>query len=398
MRCLSLTLIFTFLGIGSPLQEPTLFERIVTTPTGNNGYEEYLRACDMIAAGFMSLDPDRVAGPLGENYLSSSRVLVSRYELAIQLVRLGNRKKVFDPRTNVTFHTQFPELGYFRWLHKLLFAKVYVSLADGNSSAAVETAMEMFKFVENSSGNSPSGLLVGRSAENSLCALLSQHFGAIGEEDAKKLEQFLTDRLKANNLRSALVAEQSAVLSLVASMFTDAGRSPNFTKGDPGWAHLSDYSAGEGKAAAAEIHSLLSRYYRELNDVLTRPESEWKPPERPIGNNTASWVANAFIPEADPWLQRELITRTRLRLLRLAMRIIQHRWQHDRLPVSLAAFKAPDLVTDPLNGGSFTYKPTESGFEVMSEGNRYVGRVGLKVPKQPLAMEEQFPPPPPITG
>src|SRR5688572_4410621 len=98
-------LLFVQQGV-PPSQEPKqqpMYNRVIARTTGMNGYEEYVRAADMVlepglrrrlVAAFNSPQP----GVVPASYLQSRRDLMTTGSKVLEMVRAGNRKAVFDPR------------------------------------------------------------------------------------------------------------------------------------------------------------------------------------------------------------------------------------------------------------------------------------------------------------
>ncbi len=57
--------------------------------------------------------------------------------ITIDIIRQGNEKQVFDPRSDFRYDTLLPELSRFKTLSKIGANKAYVEFADGRSRQAV---------------------------------------------------------------------------------------------------------------------------------------------------------------------------------------------------------------------------------------------------------------------
>jgi hypothetical protein len=97
--------------------------------------------------------------------------------------------------------------------------------------------------------------------------------------------------------------------------------------------------------------------------------------------------------------QTEAKYRTQLRLLRLHMRILDHKWRNGRLPDKLEMAAPPEELQDVFGGGEFQYRPDQFGhYELFSKGFRGTGRLDLKYRKDPNApKQDDGEPPPPQT-
>src|SRR5688572_24646992 len=143
------------MAVFSPQQHPSVYRQVVKQPNINNGYEDYLRGVDLIAdrtvddllywtpdlyEGIVEEKKSVLAGPSdpenrwsaerearliyfreldSSNRLAINRLLVEKFGNALNYLRSGNQKRVWDPRDTLNAETVFPELGRFRRLAQL---------------------------------------------------------------------------------------------------------------------------------------------------------------------------------------------------------------------------------------------------------------------------------------
>lgn len=158
------------------LQEPTrsLFKEVVPQPTGKNGYEEYVRAADLIRqpdfgaysnwrTGFKTTyagvnvaeldeagrkDYDLRRRLAGMDRIAVFREMADRFEQAIPLVIQGTEKAVFNPRSDPDGVVIYPELAQFRNLSRLLVADAHVKFADGLTQSATHRLSDQLQFAQ----------------------------------------------------------------------------------------------------------------------------------------------------------------------------------------------------------------------------------------------------------
>src|ERR1044071_6387605 len=122
-----------------------IFREFFPSPTGQNGYEELVKAGDVIkeSALWKTMEPR-----MGELTLAEQRQLMSdpAVRRALDLMRLGIRKPVITPHKNGDDETRFPELSRFRSVARLLSIEMYVQLADGKVSQAIDTLADTLRF------------------------------------------------------------------------------------------------------------------------------------------------------------------------------------------------------------------------------------------------------------
>src|SRR5688572_1830938 len=103
-----------------PQEKPRpIYSDIISRTTGQNGYEEYVRAADLLRLGpaqapyaitFGYYEPNRPQPP----FLQSRRELMVHGQKVLDLIRAGNKKPVFEPREKLGVWTLFPEFAYFK--------------------------------------------------------------------------------------------------------------------------------------------------------------------------------------------------------------------------------------------------------------------------------------------
>ena len=158
------------------LQEPSrsLFKEVIPQPTGKNGYEEYVRAADIIRqpdfgaysswptgfevtfAGVNVAELDEAGRKnydlrrrlAGMDRIAVFREMADRFEPAISLVIQGTEKAVFNPRSDLDGWVTYPELAQFKNLSRLLVADAHVKFADGLTQSATHRLSDQLQFAQ----------------------------------------------------------------------------------------------------------------------------------------------------------------------------------------------------------------------------------------------------------
>ena len=81
-------------------------------------------------------------------------------------------------------------------------------------------------------------------------------------------------------------------------------------------------------------------------------------------------------------VDRPTVSSTRLRLLRLHMRVEAYRWRNLRLPGALRDAAPPEETLDPMTGKPYGYETPPSGVLLFSEGFEALGRITLRGQKR----------------
>ena len=124
------------------------FEKLFTNPTGQNGYEEFVQAGDILLNAPAWQDYDKAMSAEQSLTLAMKRRVASdpMVRSAMETLRAGLKKPVRSPRAKLDDETLWPELATFRTLGRLASVVMYVELADGRISQALDTFSDVLKF------------------------------------------------------------------------------------------------------------------------------------------------------------------------------------------------------------------------------------------------------------
>lgn len=125
-----------FGGSNPSAKSSSLFQELFPHPSGDNGYEELVAACDALRA-----IPGFLPAQQGDASLSRMRSVLADPHSAdcLHLLRSGLAKPIRSPRTAPDFDTPFNELRPMRGLAHLLRMEQTVLCVDGRTAEAVES-------------------------------------------------------------------------------------------------------------------------------------------------------------------------------------------------------------------------------------------------------------------
>lgn len=416
------------------MQEPQkpLYQQIVTQSDPNNGFEDYLRACDLHRSlnlgALEGWTPDRyeqlladkkavLASPsdaeswdaddeaaleaarkLDDNsYLTIYRMIAARTDKVVDLIRLGNGKKVYDPRTDFDVATSFPELAEVKSLSKLLLLRAYVHFADGNSSKATSELLDGITMAQKMSGTTFISNLVSVACTAIALAGFNENLSALSQPDAARIEKYVSNALRKP---TALIAALNNENENMTKSWLDLIKSPadlsHISSDDetpaPAHAQFEQFAA---KLSAAQFKELLAAFQKKLGEateasinVLNGSEDKWL--DRNSYRNFRDPQTISNIDDAAEYLalnsaldHRQLVLaairgRTQLRLLGLHARILDYKWNNRKLPEKLEDAVPAPLLHDPMSGQNFVYTVSPKGYELYSLGSEDTGRVDLK--------------------
>jgi len=350
----------------APAPKPPSFSTLFPLPTNNNGYEEWVRAADLIQN-----NPKVVALASDSDLpLAMKRRLLADpgVERALQLLRAGVQKPVFSPRTSVDVNTTFPELRGFLPLARLLCVEQYVAFADGRVDKAIETLRMGLTFGYRIQTDSMSSGSIGALIDTLLLTQFSQHLDQLSVYHCEEVRRIVEDFLGAEDPTVHLIAlQKSYVLHLLESKRSD----PNGFLADV--KSMIGDNADTSGSSMASLYAYLQSHPGSVNAVLDdaqqranalydqallnlhHPVGQRKP--LAMGEEKAPGAALFQVVSIDPQriLDRAAHSQAQLRLLGVHALIHRYRWDHNTLPNSLAALRADSLVKDNFSGTQVVY-------------------------------------------
>jgi len=411
-----------------------LFRQVVPHPTGQNGYEEYVRAAELLKSSGTSdlLDwrPEELAGVKAERseaagYLASAktdveraewkdtvadldskirsltplqgktllevrRIMAERGQKAYLTLEAGNRKPSFSPRSSISLETLYPELAHFKSLAKFIAFKAYAEVADGNGSAAARTLAEGFTFQSRFGTETLIARLVSMACGSILNAALDDLFHALPERGMSGLQKAISLGLPTVPAISSAMESESRFINLYLGDLDKDPKNFGLLMGDPEGDASVLYEAKKKEFEALSPASRQKLFraviddsatkVREVQRVLSQPEAQWFDIADLNGDDSLrGFLINCVSPVFSSAYETEARARTQSRLGMLACDIWAYRWRHGKLPETLADATGKDAVKDPLSGQDFEYAPLLGGtFRLVSKGNKRTGEIALR--------------------
>lgn len=439
MFCAALIL----LAWNGPIQDKpkSLYEQVITHPDPYNGYDDYVRAADIVkepefssyatfGAGTVARlvedkkyatnpenlkeDPSLAWTPEDEarlnlakrldalDYLGVRREMVARYGKALDFVRIGNGKPCREPES-LKDATAFPALASFRNLVKLLVADSYVRSADGNRKGATADLIDGLTMSRRISGGSLISLLVGLACQSIMLAEAERSLPELSDADALQLIACADKSLEDRLLAKAFEGESEQLPKLLDEMLDpEQWKGTGKTEGSGLPPGLFEFARKLTPTQLAEVKAKIIRLgKRRLAVEVDRAnsnESTWrdvkKDDSEPIEKITTlddfiEYLTDLTTPVYRAVYPAVLKGRAQLRLLGLHGRIIDFRWKHGRLPNTLREAVPERLCHDPMANADFVYELTETGYKLYSKGLPSTGPVELKYRRPPGLPQDQ---------
>jgi hypothetical protein len=362
-----------------PTAEPSLLRQLIPEPTGNNGAEEFLMAADLVHQS-PALAPAVASGAT----LAQKRVCLADRDCAraMDLLRRGLRKPVQSPRAAIGVDTRYPEAGSFRQLGQLLEVEQYVLLADGRTPAAIDSLRDGMNFARAIQVAMPASVgFHGRKLTQSLLGAFAHHLDQLSAADCDHLVKVCREWLAPPAPAAALLEverqmDQEALARVRVKPDLLLQWWPNEVVGagepeaeiaataqrDPAAFHAIIASAGEK----------VDRHFKHAIEQLGRPawqrESTSLPPDHSPAGRLAGCLC--YADNTDRFLDFFTEEQSLGRLLGCHAAIRRYRWEHDRLPTSLAEAGPGELAIDPFTGQPLRYTVRGREYDLSSAGRR----------------------------
>jgi hypothetical protein len=402
------------LSIAVSAQGPrSVYERVVRTPDLRNGYEDYLRAADVIqfspvrtvigwAPNMEEMKPveDTTAEGLRAiaehnrirnlTLLQAYREVSEKLGKSLDLVRVGNSKDVYDPRADVGPETTFHEYPAFKQIARVARNDAYVKFANGNTAAGTEVLLTGTTFGQKLGGSNLISCLVGIAASAITLAELDAHLDGLSLPDCQRIIA-VTDRLltQPTPMRAGLKGELRYQLSALEIAFVDPKKLFGEAIDDESMQKLGQeikaMTPAQRQATKKRTAEALTEIWQALDQRMEMPEREWEKadsevesrsvyPEEPITTMFVSLLAPIYSQAMGASARQ----RTQLRLAGLHARVLAYRWENGSLPKTLADAVGEELCKDPMSGGVFQYELRPGGYRLYSKGSPGSGEIELR--------------------
>lgn len=419
---------FTFFALSSLQQPKSLYEQVIANPNPNNGFDDYIRAADVLNDGHADLfyrwTPgayDRVKQIVDDSkqppsdavlqhlqmekqlddigYLGVQQAMQNRYARALDLLRQGNQKRVWDPR-KPSYVDVRPEGSALRAIVELCEAAAYADYAKGDSRSGTGDMLAGLTLTTNIEPNSMMDYMMGVAWEQMIMDRFSRFLASLSEADTLQIIQFVDAQLaKPTPYGSALKSYHDLLMVSMDQVVGPSSTDPTYQT--PAEKFAAAMTPQQRQQAATEVADGIDRQYRDVMRLLDGPESQWCPqrqdpfnPDVPV-RNVDDYVLNKVTEFASvARLANVLRHREQMRLLGLQARIINFRWHNNRLPASLSEAVPKALVIDPINNAEFAYEPHPDGtYRLYSKGNAATGPVEVRYISPNTRGDDQAPPP-----
>lgn len=366
-----------------PEAAKSLLARVAPSPTGRNGYEELLRAADLVESSRVWKRVEQ-QGDLATLAVKRRVLQEKPIVQALALVRQGLNKPVFSPREfdKLTYETLLPELGPFRSMARLLKVQQYVFLADGKTPEALGNARQGLRLGRVVQTDTLISGLVGIAISTICVRSLGDHLDQLSARDCETLFQVCIEWLQQPSLHANMLAMErdhaKRNLALIRDDFKKRGLpalQDVFGLDKDEWANaapiLDQLKSPESiDRLAAEADEKLDAFYERQLAQTRKPrwERSYSDPKQYDDASPSGWVVKSLAPamnRVDDAYGRE---EAHVRVLACHAAIRRYRWEHGKLPGGLAELNLGELAIDPFTGQPLQYEIKGRRYRLASVG------------------------------
>jgi hypothetical protein len=310
----------------------------VQAPTNGNGYD------DLVAAGVALRTSKRfAAAQSADATLGAKReALADRPVIrALALLRRGLAKPVSLPRDAAPITDRFPQMADFRGLARLLAMQQYVMFAEGRVAEAIGSARLGMGLAWAVQTDALITGLVGLAISSLTLRTVGNHLDQMSARDCELLYQACREWLSQPDLFPRVLEAERDV---ARRSLPDA---------------LADRQAAEQQ---------LERVFTRMLVEAKKPAWQRSPVEAPDDNGPAGVLISQVVAPLTQVSNSYSREQAQIRLLACHAAIRRSRWEHDRLPASLAEPNLGELTIDPFTGQPLQYVVRGTRYELTSAG------------------------------
>ena len=359
------------------VQQTPYFERAFPNPTGNNGWEEYVMAADIMRGPEANRAVNRyiIGSDKWDDSIESARKTVAKYQRACELMRIGNRKPLAYPWKEDEFGMpNDPVETEYSAVVKLIADEVRVNLADGKPEAAADSLLTGLVFAERYSHGSMIEALKGSAFIAMSLGSLSKHLHRFDLEGLQRvLAEFERQASREPILIKHLIEDFDDDLKEARAVFDSIEEDAEFFEVPE---QMFNLTPAQKAIYIALIDKEMLRVQAKVREMFELEERFWRNPILEHPDPVVSYAIGRNLYENLPMIA--VRNRTQLRLASLHCRVMAFKRTHNRFPLTREELGDKDLWYDPASGGLFYYaKNTDQSFTLYSTGTPETGRIDL---------------------
>jgi len=310
---------------------------------------------------------------------------------AIELVRIGMGKNIEPPQRILDETTLFPEFPVFRALGQLLSVHIYVSLAEGQITPAIDDLNAILRLGYHVQSDAFISGEIGSGIAAMGMNSLAKHMPQFAVRDCDRLIFVLREWLKFPPPEiKIIVSERDSAVNILRKNKDNENFNELFgiinseNKGVILPSKLQTALKNSDTHTHIIVEGAVAKMFKHSNDVIENLKLPfWKRTQpRLVDDGTLAYqVADAMSSSGISHIYTQLLAQMQLLAVHAAIR--KFRWENDRLPKALEEFRREredGLLTDPFTGELLMYKLDGERYELYSTGIPHRDMDGKIVP------------------
>lgn len=356
---------------------PSLYRAVVSKPNPDNGYESFLLAMD-----FLKDNKFRTLRASAENdkaspILESRKQLIQRFAYSLTAVRSGLRKKIYNPQDIIEPTSGFPEVQWMPDMTLLFLAEASVRQAYGNPLGSQQSYFDAYEFNCAIQRVGPMEAYIGGiEPKKKVLSELVANLPKYTLPELAQVEKWAQARLNPADLLQSLGFEELNIEGQLDNVGSGKWRNRK-DRDNPLFQRLGALKSGEQALARGKVEQDIKHALSLWTDILKLPEREWRMPDFPEYSQYGAGFVQQLNSQVGPSLKALLSERAKLRMLIVACRLYEYRWQYERFPAKLLDAVDPSLAVDPLTGQPYVYESSLAGVKLSTNGSAFSGPVSL---------------------
>ncbi len=351
-----------------------VFEQLFPNPTGQNGIEDIVRACDILKNSAAYRSTEGAGNDFNTLTLSEKRQFLADpgVQSAFNLFHAGLKKQVRSPHEKLDDETLLPEVALYRMLARAVTVQIYVDFADGKVTQAITDFADLLRFSYIIHTDTLINGLVAIAIDAIALKIVTERLDQLSARDCERLIAIVNDWLKSPDPGIAILSrERIMTMSLLDKYRGQPAKLVNLLDpgkpGSPSRAKYEDLSAKLTNASASAVGPLfdevgrrVNAYYDQVDARLQKPIWERTDIQEPADDGSiVSQLLSSVLPTISRVMDRYGMEQAKVQLLGVHAAIRRYRWENNRLPTTLEELKLGRMGVDPFSGKPFAYKRTD---------------------------------------
>ncbi|MFN3648682.1 MAG: hypothetical protein ACK47B_03795 [Armatimonadota bacterium] len=387
----------------TPPPRDELLRALIPKPTGKNGYEDFLLAADRVeTTKFWRRDVYPIP-------LSDCRTILEKPAAreALMLLQRGLRKPITVPPPQPDSSAYYDSFGSFRQLMRLLGVKLRLAMAEGRAGEGLDMVLLGLRFSRAIDDGTFQGTITSAGLRTIITTVFVEHLEQLSAGDCERLYRESAPFLAGDSLAPKLLRREwqeaqeslgelrqairrrgaAAVRDFAEEHLSFEARDVEPDPDDPGAPEQPEEPEGVlfwrallqryGKSPAGMLRfadDLEARLRERSQELIAEVAEPWRQGVPSLDREAAvedpaGTIVEKMLGMADHLSSQVVEWEVQHHLFLIHLALLRYRWEHDRVPDTLAELALGDLTFDPFTGLELKYEPVGTrGFQLYSAG------------------------------